>query len=412
MAFEPFSLAKSIGAGQQLRENRLRLGALEAEGKRQTNLRQIAQSSTKPFEQDLFPGEAPIPGLGTNEYDQQIHVEKLQAAGELEEAQNLQKQMAAMESHVAKMSKEDREAATYKAEEMAQALFQTKDNPELWAQTMDSLADKDMITPEQIVPYSPEAWQKYMDDATKVKDLLSGKDKSSGRGGYVTLQDVVIDNVTYKVPFDHRSGSYKWDEKLPSSKEGLMLSPKTPSQKKAVAKAKKEGTIEAEAQTTAKIDLPKVKSNAAHLKSVVRSALDHAGFKSVVGMPSFGKGFQFLGGTPEAGFRTIHKQITGKTFLQVYETLKGGGQITEVEGEKATAALQRLDTALREKEYIKAAEEFISEIDRLTLIAEDKSKGITEDSAKGIKSPDEDTAKNIKDLSDAEYKARLKKALE
>jgi hypothetical protein len=44
--------------------------------------------------------------------------------------------------------------------------------------------------------------------------------------------------------------------------------------------------------------------------------------------------------------------------MQAFETLKGGGQITEKEGEKATAAITRMSLATSEKEYLVAAREF------------------------------------------------------
>jgi flagellar protein FlgJ len=44
-------------------------------------------------------------------------------------------------------------------------------------------------------------------------------------------------------------------------------------------------------------------------------------------------------------------QIKGKTFLQAYATLKGGGSITEVEGKKAEDAIGRLDRAQDEKTF-------------------------------------------------------------
>jgi hypothetical protein len=44
--------------------------------------------------------------------------------------------------------------------------------------------------------------------------------------------------------------------------------------------------------------------------------------------------------------------------LQAFESLKGGGQITQIEGEKATSALNRMNTAQSEVEFIKAAREF------------------------------------------------------
>ena len=45
-------------------------------------------------------------------------------------------------------------------------------------------------------------------------------------------------------------------------------------------------------------------------------------------------------------------------FLQAYQALKGGGQITELEGAKAESALNRMDKAQSKPEYIKAAREY------------------------------------------------------
>jgi hypothetical protein len=56
-------------------------------------------------------------------------------------------------------------------------------------------------------------------------------------------------------------------------------------------------------------------------------------------------------------FRAVHNQIKGKTFMEAYKTLKGGGQITEVEGKKATEAQARLDNAQNEEDYIEALRE-------------------------------------------------------
>jgi hypothetical protein len=44
--------------------------------------------------------------------------------------------------------------------------------------------------------------------------------------------------------------------------------------------------------------------------------------------------------------------------LQAFTTLKGGGSITEKEGEKATAAINRMSTAQSEKEFNIAAREY------------------------------------------------------
>jgi hypothetical protein len=44
--------------------------------------------------------------------------------------------------------------------------------------------------------------------------------------------------------------------------------------------------------------------------------------------------------------------------LQAYETLRGTGQITEIEGAKATSAITRMRLAQSEKDFVQAAREF------------------------------------------------------
>ncbi|NVM43187.1 hypothetical protein HWX16_23160 [Ochrobactrum intermedium] len=47
-------------------------------------------------------------------------------------------------------------------------------------------------------------------------------------------------------------------------------------------------------------------------------------------------------------------QIGGQAFLQAFNSLKGGGQITEIEGQKATQAIARLNTAQSPADYRQA----------------------------------------------------------
>ena len=87
----------------------------------------------------------------------------------------------------------------------------------------------------------------------------------------------------------------------------------------------------------------------------------HPGFEGAVGISGIGSGFGAAGyipGTDVQDFKTRFKQLEGQGFLQAFETLKGAGQITEVEGAKATAALNRMNLAQSEKEFIIAAREF------------------------------------------------------
>lgn len=204
------------------------------------------------------------------------------------------------------------------------------------------------------------------------------KSKEQQRSGYYSTR-VMYDAATkksYEVPFNHRTGKFEWDKQMPVDEQGrVLVSGKSPEAQAAVEGAKTSAKEEAKARTQAKIDLPSVKSNADYMKKKIDELLAHPGFESTVGAPGWGKVSRYVSGTKEADFMTRHKQITGKTFMKAYETLKGGGQITEIEGQKATEALQRMTTAASEKEYRAAAEDFKREIDRLTALAEQRASG-------------------------------------
>lgn len=66
---------------------------------------------------------------------------------------------------------------------------------------------------------------------------------------------------------------------------------------------------------------------------------------------------QNIPGTAQRRFGSRTKQLDGQAFLQAFESLKGGGQITEIEGTKATQAIGRLDTAQRPEDYRQALTE-------------------------------------------------------
>ena len=90
---------------------------------------------------------------------------------------------------------------------------------------------------------------------------------------------------------------------------------------------------------------------------VIPATRPHPGFTTVVGATML-PGARFVPGTSAADFQARFDQIKGSAFLQAYETLKGGGQITNIEGEKGTAALNRMSIAQSEREFIQAAREF------------------------------------------------------
>lgn len=56
----------------------------------------------------------------------------------------------------------------------------------------------------------------------------------------------------------------------------------------------------------------------------------------------------------------LAKQLEGQAFLQAFQSLKGGGAITNVEGEKASAAIARLNRAQSTKDYVDALKDLKS----------------------------------------------------
>lgn len=93
----------------------------------------------------------------------------------------------------------------------------------------------------------------------------------------------------------------------------------------------------------------------------IEALLKHPGKSEAVGI-SFGTGM--IPGTDAKGFIARHNEILGSAFLDAYNSLRGTGSITEIEGVKATAAKNRMDLSTSEDEYTAAAEEYMGYIKR------------------------------------------------
>lgn len=66
-------------------------------------------------------------------------------------------------------------------------------------------------------------------------------------------------------------------------------------------------------------------------------------------------------GSPGAGFDARVAQLQGRSFMQAYDGLRGTGQISEIEGKKATDAIARLDRA-------QSADDFKTALDDLAAV--------------------------------------------
>jgi hypothetical protein len=132
-----------------------------------------------------------------------------------------------------------------------------------------------------------------------------------------------------------------------------------------IARERASGKLEGEAYTQAELDLQKTIDQSGETIRLVDEMIgsedgktkEHPGFKMAVGKSRM-IGMQSVPGTDAKAFDIRLAQIKGKQFLQAFESLKGGGHITEIEGQKATEAISRMDAATTEEEFVSASREF------------------------------------------------------
>jgi hypothetical protein len=118
-------------------------------------------------------------------------------------------------------------------------------------------------------------------------------------------------------------------------------------------------TMQGKNKAEAISNLPKVIDQAKESVKLIDDLVTHPGFELMVGKSNpVGELAAFMPGTDARDFKARFDQIKGKQFLEAFETLKGGGQITEIEGVKATQAISRMERAQSEQEFKNAAKEF------------------------------------------------------
>jgi hypothetical protein len=120
-------------------------------------------------------------------------------------------------------------------------------------------------------------------------------------------------------------------------------------------------------------------------KKFVKSTKEpHGGFEQYVGL-----GVPYLSnihGTDTASFRTLYESLKGQAFLDAFQRLKGAGQITEIEGQKATDALLKLNNSQNEKDFVKYAREFQENLQRGMELAKNKA-GVSKDYRNPVNQP-------------------------
>lgn len=119
---------------------------------------------------------------------------------------------------------------------------------------------------------------------------------------------------------------------------------------------------------TAKADVQSTQGRQAGMDSamnaykLVDQALLHPGLRTATGLSGKLDPRNYIPGTDAKNFDSVAKQLQGNAFLSAFAQLKGAGQITEVEGDKAAAAIARLQQSQSTEEYRTALKDYQSVI--------------------------------------------------
>jgi hypothetical protein len=130
---------------------------------------------------------------------------------------------------------------------------------------------------------------------------------------------------------------------------------------------------EQKAETQAQLALPERQAAAQRLRGQIEELLTHEGKRFAVG--GVAGITPRVPGTPQASFIDRLDQINAAAFLEAFQQLKGGGPITDREGQKATEAISRMKRSTSVKEFDMAAQELIDLINEGVGVTEQKASG-------------------------------------
>jgi hypothetical protein len=101
----------------------------------------------------------------------------------------------------------------------------------------------------------------------------------------------------------------------------------------------------------------------AYSRDLIMRMMNHPGMAGATGSVAGLRGIGTYGeGSPEKEFITLYNQLAGQIFLGAFEGLKGGGQITELEGKTARQAAANIDRQLDAPALRKALEQYLVDI--------------------------------------------------
>lgn len=113
--------------------------------------------------------------------------------------------------------------------------------------------------------------------------------------------------------------------------------------------------------------LPNTIANAEQTLQVIKSLKEDPYRERATGLSSV---FNAIPATGGFDYAQKLEQLKGRTFLEAFQALKGGGAITELEGKKAEAAIARLNPGQSEESFLQA----LNEIEQIVTAGIERAK--------------------------------------
>ncbi len=175
----------------------------------------------------------------------------------------------------------------------------------------------------------------------------------SGKGGAIMMQQVQLPNGRrITEPLKDSEGNVI----LAAEYDAGLAYEKASAVKQATIDLADEEAL-AKLSAEAKTAIMPARLSAQETIGMITAIKNHPGLTSVVGMGWLNP-VKYVPGTDAHNFQIMAQQAQGKVFEQAYQTLKGGGPITEIESRMASQAIARMDTSQSIEEYTAALNDF------------------------------------------------------
>ena len=217
---------------------------------------------------------------------------------------------------------------------------------------------KSQMTPKKgddlgdIAKFTPESYQKYKQTGNYADLVLyqAPKEMSAYEKWKTEHPQTGKASDGYHPPIMTSTGVMKWDAKVGDYVP--MIDPKTgkpylpqgvdAGAQGAVADARAGGAKEGGARADARLNLAFAQRDMNEIDQSIAALENHPGLNGITGLRG---AIPNVPGSDAADAEARREQLGGKAFLQARQALKGGGQITDYEGQKAEQAYVRMQKA-------------------------------------------------------------------